>query len=271
VLPGVKEAAYIFWEFFWGFSPLIFLLCVAAVIAGIFRRGSYRLLLLAVIGVFFIFFSFWHPHSYYILYAVPFAALLAGDLLSSVRRKGVLIFMVVVVCVVSAVHAIAYLCNVKYGYDAFKTLGNYLDAGSGVTLILSPGVEGNYRPLVHYYLPEAEVLTERELEKRHEKNLTFLRGKKIYIISLAGRPAKDFPEPSVGINRRISTLVLLGFRIYVVSESEHFFRIVKVGIVRIGRLQDAGVPDIGLTGDLLLSPLSAATRYKVQDGRVMYY
>ncbi|MEW6200403.1 MAG: glycosyltransferase family 39 protein [bacterium] len=270
-LPNLKEAAYLWWEYFWGFSPIIFLLCSVGVIYGIIRRGSYRIFLLLAFAVFIVFFAFWHGHSYYILYAVPFAALLAGDVISLVRRKGVLILFVVVVCSVSAVHTIAFLCNVKYGYNSFSVLGESLNGGKGTTLILSPGADGNYRPLVHYYLPEAEILTEQELERKQEKKLGFLKGKNVFVISLAGRPVQDFPMPSIVIKRQVSTLVLFGIQIYVVSESEHFFRAVRAGVVRSGRWYDAGVLNIGFADDLLLSPLTPAARYRLQYDRVIYY
>ncbi|MEW5945993.1 MAG: hypothetical protein AB1742_07325, partial [bacterium] len=104
-----------------------------------------------------------------------------------------------------------------------------------------------------------------------DRDLIFLDGRRIYVLSLAGRPPTDFPRKSVLVQRKALALVMLGFQVHVTPESEHFFRLAEIDVERRGPLRHSGTPGIGWYPSLLLSPLSPADRYAVGGERIRYY
>ncbi|MEW5944894.1 MAG: glycosyltransferase family 39 protein, partial [bacterium] len=167
-LPVRETAPYVARELLWGVSPPVAALFIAGLAAAMPLWGRHRSLLVLALGVFLLFFTFWRGHSYYMLSAVPFAALLAGDLLARKCRDGAIMVTVFIACGLAAIQTLAFLCSVKYGYGSFKTLSERLDGGRGAVFILSEGVAGNYRPALHYYLPHAGVITEDSLKTRRD-------------------------------------------------------------------------------------------------------
>lgn len=270
-LPGKESIPYLFNELLWGTSPPIALLLVAGIGAAIIKRGAHRHLFLISAVVFVLFFTFWRGHSYYMLSAVPFGALLAGDLLARKLKDGWNMLLVLVVCSLAAVQAVAFLCNVKYARTSFKELSKSLHGGAGYALILSRGVEGSYRPPAHYYLPHARIVTEKELERREEHNLEFLEGRKILSVSFAGRPASDFPSKTTVIHRKNVSLYLLGYIVYLHNESEFFYKILKADVRRHGPPLRTGIFHSGYVPDLAVAPLPPGARYAPLENRLRYF
>ncbi|MFH1538303.1 MAG: glycosyltransferase family 39 protein [bacterium] len=270
-LPGKESVPYLFSELLWGISPPIAVLLVVGIGAAVLKRGANRNICFLSTVTFILFFTFWRGHSYYMLSAAPFGALLAGDLLARKLRDGWNMLAVLIVCSLAATQSIAFLCNAKYERTSFAELSKLFNRGAGYALILSPGVGGSYRPPVHYYLPHAKIVTEEELERRETRDLEFLEGRRILSVSFAGRPAGDFPAQTLVIHNKTVALYLLGFIIYPRNESEFFFKVLKIDIRRHGPAWRTGIFQTGYMPDLIVAPLPPGTRYTVKDGWLKYF
>lgn len=156
--PDTALAAMLLKEVWIGMSPPAALLLIPAFARGVFQlRGPAGL---PVIGFLFyaVFFAFLHKHTYYMLPATVFAALMVGGLFGGEPRRWKAP-LAAALTVVALIASLLVLCRVKYGWHAFEQFGNKLEARApaGVDIVTNDMLLANYGPLIKYYAPESRV------------------------------------------------------------------------------------------------------------------
>lgn len=271
---SLSEVKFILAELFWGASPAAAVLFAAglasAAAAAVLNRDADKFLILIAAVVFTLLFVVFRFHSYYILFAVPFAALLAGEFLSRKLTDSALAVVLVAVCGLASVQTVSWLCGVKYQRDSLKQISALLQDGADTTVILSSGLTGNYDAPVAWHMPLAHIVSEKELSCGDTgAPLDFDSGRTV-VLSYAGRPGEDFPAGEKTIFNKSASLYLLGRRIDFVSDSEFFFRIAKINVTRDAPGFRNGVFDTGYTPDFSLAPLPPGTVCEFYGGRIHY-
>jgi uncharacterized membrane protein len=275
VMPSVSEYKYIFIEMFWGLSPFVFALCVAGVAAAGFRRKAADRLLLLAVGFFFVFFSIWHGHSYYMYYSVPFLCLLGGRLIADNALKSFSPMVVLVLITLAALQSIAFLCSVKYAYSEFSSVADLLQ-GRNATLIIDNVVEGSYQPAVFYYcnsvsqlIPESHFVYDQKAQHM-KKVATFPKGRPTFILSILERPEAQTPTRRMKVQRNVYVLVIFGRQVVIRLPGEHFFNISSIELPRVGPWTAFGVFKAGSADSMILSEPEPGSSAPVVGGKIIF-
>ncbi|MFA6449463.1 MAG: glycosyltransferase family 39 protein [bacterium] len=245
-------------EYFWGFSPFLTIFALAAIAYFCVRRNEGATLAMLAALMFALFFTFWHGHSYYILFAAPFVCLLAGGALQAVPARGAMASVVIALAALACVQSVAFLCSVKYGHGEFLTLATIVKSRPKPVLVPMESLSGSYLPVMSYYDRGVPILSEGELFKMNgEGDINLGADRSVVLVGFAFEDEARMPSPRFYILNKVYELHLFGRAVTVEPDSEHFFMINRIRIAKRGKLTDFGVRCAGSAPTLVVSALAS--------------
>jgi len=234
-------------ELFYALSPLIFLIFCCGLMVFILRRGESDYLLLLLIGVYFLFYLFFHQHSYYFLPALPFASIVAANYISLIKKQSVFVSVVVFSIVTTLFASLLLMASCKYGFDGLKNIANFInnsESSEKIVVGTSEVLSGSYGPILTYYSPKIELKTVKD-EVAAKKN-----GAK-YFVDLGGGAGRQHKDETIVFNESRYLLVFFNRTIYFDPISIHCFGqgqyVVERTTVSGFGLKEIKVPNLILT------------------------
>lgn len=164
-IPSLRQFLALLNESAFAFGVLFFFLAAAAAAAVVLKRSPQRFRAAAPLAVYAVFFLVFHKHSYYVLTALPFAALAAGAWLDSMKpaARAAILAPVLAVSLIGALLVLGFL---KFGYRRFDRICGYVESGRGThTLIADYNILANYGPAFTYYCRNTKIINTEELKK----------------------------------------------------------------------------------------------------------
>jgi 4-amino-4-deoxy-L-arabinose transferase-like glycosyltransferase len=262
--------SYIGSEYYWGFSPALVAVAAPAAVYFLFRRREGASLSMLAAGVFAVFFSHWHGHSYYILFAAPFVCLLAGGAIQAMKPRAVPAVLTAALVAAACVQSIAFLCAVKYGYDDFYSLSKFLKDQKRPVVIATEMLSANYYPPLRYYNRDVDILTEKELANIGKDSISFGADRRVFVAGLAGDDDARMPCMKVYIMRRVYGLFVFGYYIMLNLESEHFFKVDGVLVRKAGGFRDTGIRLVGMARSLVIGVPRPGAPVPMRNGRMAF-
>ncbi len=257
---------YLVSEYFWGYSPFLAVPAVIGVVYFLVKRNEGVSLAMLSALVFILFNMIWHGHSYYMLFAAPFLCMVAGGLFERFRPRAAAWAVAALLVALAAVHSVAFLCAAKYGYDEFLTLSKIIDRAGNPVVVSLEALSGSFLPVMKYYNPESEILTEGDLRDSGKKEVSFGPERGILFVGFAGEDDKVMPWHRFHILRKSYVLYIAGYVVAVGLESEHFFKVNGVIVKKMGGPWKYGVDIIGKEKSLVLGASPPGTRIPLPDG-----
>lgn len=206
-IPTVKTALSAISELFFGFSPPIFILfAVIPAVALASQRKRHRFAL--PFAIIYILFFFAVPnHTYYIMSAIPFLALMSGDVLSRLRPRALGPTVAVLIILGGGFSSLLILGSLKYGNTRLSDICSHVrSAGGGnAMLIMDNKILGNYEPPLMYYCEGIEKIDRAKLISRSGAGpapLDYSR-KKIFYLDFTNADTGENVSPYITIYDRI--------------------------------------------------------------------
>lgn len=257
---------YLGTEYFWGLSPFLIIPAAVAVIYFLVKRNEGASLMMLSAAVFALFFSFWHGHSYYILFLTPACCLLAGGVIGALRAQAAAWVCVTALSVALCLHSFTFLCAVKYGFDEYQTLSRLVAVAPGSVIVPMDSLSGSYYPVLRYYNPNVGIVPEGDLHKTGQKDVSFPPGRTAWLVGFAGEDNDRLPKKKFFVLRKAYAVVLFGRAVMVQPVSEHFFMIEKVVTKKVGGPGEFGIKLLGKEPSLIFSVLSGGEKIPLPDG-----
>jgi len=144
-------------ELLWGCSPLILLGGIAGMAVSFLHFTRNKLLVILSIALFFIFYLFFHRHSYYLFGMIPFLAVSFGwlreQLSQRIYRLILLLSILLGFCL-----SLYQSFGSNYGGGELKQVGQYLVSYENPVVLADRAYILNYEPLFRYYARNAMLL-----------------------------------------------------------------------------------------------------------------
>lgn len=159
-IPGRNVTLTTLGELFYGISPPLFPLFLVSLLLAVVSFDEKRRLPLFGALAFIAFFFFVPKHTYYIMGALPFLALLSGAALDGMKSRAIAIAIVGLCVLGSLLFSLFSLGNLKYGYHRFSDICATVDSapGNDKMLIVDNGIITNYEPAIRYYCPDVNIV-----------------------------------------------------------------------------------------------------------------
>ncbi len=266
---SIASVIYLLPEYFWGLSPFLAVLSAIAFVYYIIKRNAGGRLALAATIFFNWFFLHWHGHSYYLLFAAPFLCLMAGGMIGSIKNKTIVAALASVICALSLIQAVAMLCEVKYGFSEFPAVAEVVSEGArDPLLIAADGVAGSYYPVLKYYAPEIQLITEKDIVNTDRDSFAPQEGVSPYIVGFVPDDVKRFPPLQLIVKRKEFGLFIFGYRVRTIMMDEHFFMIEDIKIKKNADPLAFGVYGTGYVPSLTLGVIPPGGTVPIKDGRI---
>lgn len=263
---GAGEWAGLGLEALWAFSPLVALLLLAGTVAALARPSPANLLVLAQLAAFLLFYLFVHKHSYYLLTLLPFGALLAGDLLASLRRS--LAAAGLAAASLSAIFLSAVdVTSMKLGFREFEELGLIARSlpQTEHLYVVDSAFRDNAGTVLFFYDPRARLAVIEDLPAQTDGRLLLPAGE-AYLLRFV--PPQATPPPSGWLfERERFGLTLFGRTLAEAHPNPHFFRQGRYLSPRTGGFRDFGASRLRVYPALALIPVPAGVAlYRTERG-----
>jgi len=261
-------AEYITTEYFWGLSPPLAALSAAGLVYLLFKRTAGGGLILLATIIFNWFLVHWHGHSYYILFATPFLCLAAGALIQAIRPRLLAVAITAAACICAVVLSLAMLCSLKYGHTEFEDISRVMDKQDRPILIVSDRVYSNYHPIIRYYNRDVDIISESQLGSTGMKAANFGPDSPLFFLGYGKSDRERFPDTKFPVQRPALGLFFLGYQVFTGMESEHFFNVVKLRIIKSGGPADNGILVTGRYSSMTLAFAPPGTTVRLKNNAV---
>lgn len=248
---GLDTAHFIATEILWGLSPAVTVLFIAGFFRVFVSRNTGGWLCLYSIVIFMLFFTFWHGHSYYMLFMTPYCCLLAGGFIGAIKRKTIALIFSAVSILFAFSTSLLLLCAVKYGYDEFHVFSQIIENRKNTVIVATNLLAGSYYPVLKYYNRDVTTVTSKELSYIGTEKVNFGADKEVVIVGLAGIDDLGMPPNRAYIKRRLYAPVIAGRAFFVNVTSEHFFNIEGLKSFKVGKFRDWGLREFAPTPSLV--------------------
>lgn len=234
-------------EVVWMFSPVVFVIVIAGIVFLFWERSDEDKLILWSLGVYTLFYFFFHQHSYYLLPIVPFACMAGAKFIYSMKSELVFVFILSAILATSIFYSVLLLAGHEYGYHEFKDLGEIIEREAGtqdVVIQVTETLSGSYGPLVEYYVPEAKVTVVDTPKKESQKT---------YFLDFWWFLNVDSKKGGVyATYRTIYFPTAFGYVFYQTPPSNHFFTQGKIKTLRVSSVTDFGFTRLEVPSLLLI-------------------
>lgn len=154
-------------ELFWGISPLIFLGAAAGLGISLVRMNRKKALAALGAAFFFVFYLFFHRHSYYAFGMVPFLVICFTCLSERLPQK--MYRCILLISIFSGICLSAYQSfGSNHGGGEMKQVGEYLKQYQSPAVFANKRFILNYEPLFKYYAKNATLLRRRSRQRPNE-------------------------------------------------------------------------------------------------------
>ena len=238
-------------EAFWAFSPIVAVLLVLGLLAAIPRPSRETLFALLPFLFYAAFYLFVHKHSYYLLFLLPWGALLAGRLLARLPARALRGTVLVLVAASGAFVSAVDLCSMKLGFSEF--------AGFGRTAARLPGNEhrylvdaemaASYGPIITFYDPKTRLAVAGSAPSAQADS---------YLLIFVPAQART-PQAGWLFERERYGVEIFGFSVAEAHVNPHFFRQGSYVLQRTGGPLDFGLKELKRYPALALAPLADAS------------
>jgi MFS family permease len=267
---GWRTARLLASEYYWGLSPLLAALCLGGMAWLLVRRRPGSGLVWAAALAFNGFFFFWHGHSYYMLFCLPFLALAAGALLQDIPRAAAAALAGGAAAALAIIMSLAMLCSLKYETDEYKVLMKTVSTQPYPHIVIaSPVIYGSYHPVMNFYANGVQVYDEHEMVKELKGDAVALgRDTGAFLIGATAEDQQRYPPVQVIVRRRNVELHVLGFKIVPHMVSEHFFQIAHITVQRSGGFLQTGIIETGLKDTLVMGYAPRGAVLPTKNGQI---
>ena len=239
----------------WAFSPLIALLLASGIAAAVARLSPDTLFALLPLSGFALFYLFVHKHSYYLLTVLPFAAALAGRLLSLTRLRGLRIACLALVALSGAFWSLVDVTSMKSGFTEFEQFGKTAAQlpGPEHVLLVDREMSESYAPLIRLSDPKARLRVMEDTPADGDGRLR-LPQKDLFLLRFVPPQTQAPPEGWLFTRTRYG-LCLFGRTILEAHPNPHSFRQGRYFIEKKGGLLDFGRREFRVYPALALMPV----------------
>jgi 4-amino-4-deoxy-L-arabinose transferase-like glycosyltransferase len=211
-------------EAWWAFSPLIALLLAAGVVAALPALSRVILFVLLPLSGFALFYLFVHKHSYYLLTVLPFAAALAGRLVSRFSSRALRLACAGATALSGSFWSLVDVTSMKSGFTEFEQFGRAAAqlAAADHVLVIDREMADSYLPVIRFYDPKARITVIEDAAVEEGGRLRLPR-ENVFLLKFVP-PQTPAPPAGALLTRTRYGLGLPGRTILEAHPNPHFFR-----------------------------------------------